>query len=168
MFQFRSRLSKNPWRQEQQDWADEGGCGNAVLKVRQRETDHLMRTRPTALRGRRASRPVWRRCSNSGVRHEKAAAPREEEGRRRVTLAQGGGRGRVWVRQGQGGGEACRGRTDLHGGGGVRRIVVPQMGRLYGGGILWQKNATSPGPGRRRPERVVLTSCPRPLHGPGG
>jgi hypothetical protein len=43
---------------------------------------------------------------------EKAAAPREEEGRRRGTLAQGGERAAFGVQQGQGREGHCRKRSD--------------------------------------------------------
>ena len=71
-------------------------------------------------------------------------------------------KGRVWVRQGQGGGEAVAANDRTMGRRKGPSHRVPQMERLCRGGILWQKNATSPGPREeKRPERSISYFVPQ-------
>ena len=166
MFRFRSHLPRSRGEKSNRPISL---CGLAVklsswVDGQDRSLDE---DKTIPLSGLPVSRPLRRRCSISDVRQEKAATPREEEGRRRGTLAQGGGRGRVWgaarPREEKG---RCRQRTDhWEEEGSVASGAAEQSGYMAATSS-GRRMPPVPAPGRRGREGLYLTSCPRPLHGP--
>ena len=167
MFRFRSRPSRSTPRQEWQGEADGGGSGDAVLKVRQRRTDHMMRIRPfpTADGGR----PV--RFGGVSATPVFDMKKRQHPGRRRGAAAQ------RWPREEGGAAYGCGKAGEEErplpptngpvGGGGVRRIGCRGTGRLWGAASSGRRMPPVP-PREERAGRVVLTSNPRLLPVPGG